>query len=108
MKMTYQFTLAAVTAVVAAVSAMPAQANLALAQKNSCTACHAVDKKVLGPAYQDVVKKYAAQKDAVAQLSDSIRKGGAGKWGPVPMPAQPSLSEADAKTLAEWILSGAK
>ena len=108
MKMTYQYTLAAVTAVVAAVSAMPAQANLALAQKNACTACHAVDKKVLGPAYQDVVKKYAAQKDAVAQLSDSIRKGGAGKWGPVPMPAQPSLSEADAKTLAEWILSGAK
>ena len=108
MKMTYQFTLAAVTAVVAAVSAMPAQANLALAQKNACTACHAVDKKVLGPAYQDVAKKYAAQKDAAAQLSDSIRKGGAGKWGPVPMPAQPSLSEADAKTLAEWILSGAK
>lgn len=108
MKKTCQFTLAAVTAVVAAVSAMPAQANLALAQKNACTACHAVDKKVLGPAYQDVVKKYAAQKDAVAQLSDSIRKGGAGKWGPVPMPAQPSLSEADAKTLAEWILSGAK
>ena len=108
MKMTYQFTLAAVTAVVAAVSAMPAQANLALAQKNACTACHAVDKKVLGPAYQDVAKKYAAQKDAAAQLSDSIRKGGAGKWGPVPMPAQPSLSEADAKTLAEWILTGAK
>ena len=108
MKMTYQFTLAAVTAVVAAVSAMPAQANLALAQKNACTACHAVDKKVLGPAYQDVAKKYAAQKDAAAQLSDSIRKGGAGKWGPVPMPAQPNLSEADAKTLAEWILTGAK
>ena len=108
MKMSYQFTLAAVTAVVAAVSAMPAQANLALAQKNACTACHAVDKKVLGPAYQDVAKKYAAQKDAAAQLSDSIRKGGAGKWGPVPMPAQPNLSEADAKTLAEWILTGAK
>ena len=108
MKTTFQFTLAGVTAVVAAVSAMPAQANLALAQKNACTACHAVDKKVLGPAYQDVAKKYAAQKDAAAQLSDSIRKGGAGKWGPVPMPAQPNLSEADAKTLAEWILSGAK
>ena len=108
MKKTCQFTLAAVTAVVAAVSAMPAQANLALAQKNACTACHAVDKKVLGPAYQDVVKKYAAQKDAAAQLSDSIRKGGSGKWGPVPMPAQPSLSEADAKTLAEWTLTGAK
>ena len=108
MKMTYQFTLAGVTAVVAAVSAMPAQANLALAQQNACTACHAVDKKVLGPAYQDVAKKYAAQKDAAAQLSDSIRKGGAGKWGPVPMPAQSNLSEADAKTLAEWILTGAK
>ena len=78
MKMTCQFTLAAVTAVVAAASGMPAQANLALAQRNACTVCHAVDKKVLGPAHQGVAKKYAAQKDAAAQLSDSIRKGGAG------------------------------
>jgi cytochrome c len=87
---------------------LPAAANLQLAQKNNCMACHAVDKKVLGPAYQDVAKKYAGQKDAVAALTASIQKGGSGKWGPVPMPAQPTLSEADAKALATWIVGGAK
>ena len=87
---------------------MPAHANLELAQKNGCTACHAVDKKVIGPAYQDVAKKYAGQKDAVVALAASIQKGGSGKWGPVPMPAQANLSEADAKTLATWILGSVK
>ena len=89
-------------------AAGPALANLQLAQKNACTACHAVDKKLVGPSYQEVAKKYAGQKDAVAQLSASIRKGGSGKWGAVPMPAQPALSDADVKTLAEWVLGGAK
>ena len=95
-----------VTAVM--ITSLPAFANLELAQKNACMACHAVDKKVLGPSYQDVAKKYAGQKDAAVQLTDSIRKGGSGKWGPVPMPAQPALSEGDAKTLANWVLGGAK
>ena len=89
-------------------ASLPALANLPLAQKNACMACHAVDKKLVGPAYQDVAKKYAGQKDAVAQLSDSIRKGGAGKWGPVPMPAQAALSDDEVKTLATWVLGGAK
>lgn len=101
-------TLIHIAALAAVAAAMPAQANLPLAQKNSCTACHAADKKLVGPAYQDVAKKYAGQKDAVAQLADSIRKGGSGKWGAVPMPAQANLNEADAKTLAEWVLGGAK
>lgn len=87
---------------------LPASANLALAQKSVCTACHAVDKKLVGPSYQDVAKRYADNKDAVAIVSESIRKGGSGKWGPVPMPAQPALSDADVKTLATWILGGAK
>ena len=91
-----------------AVAGLPAQANLDLAKKHACTACHAVDKKLVGPSYQDVAKKYAGQNDAVTQLSDSIRKGGSGKWGPVPMPAQPALSDADIKTLATWVLGGAK
>lgn len=86
----------------------PAMANLALAQKNNCTVCHAVDKKLIGPAYKDVAKKYADHGDAVAKLSESIRKGGSGKWGPIPMPAQPTLNDADVKALAEWIHSGAK
>jgi cytochrome c len=93
---------------VAAVAGSPAHANLALAQKNACTACHAVDKKIVGPSYQDVAKKYAGQKDAATALAASIRAGGSGKWGPVPMPAQAALSDADVKALATWILGGAK
>lgn len=86
----------------------PALANLQLAQKNACTACHAVDKKLVGPAYAEVAKKYSGQKDAEAALVKSIKAGGSGKWGPVPMPAQTALSDADAKILAAWILGGGK
>ena len=95
-------------ALVLAAASLPALANLALAQKNACTACHAVDKKLVGPSYQDVAKKYAGHKDAAATLAASIRQGGTGKWGPVPMPAQPALSDADLNTLAVWVLGGAK
>lgn len=88
---------------------MPAAfANLDLAKKNACMACHAVDKKLVGPAYQDVAKKYAGDKEAVAKLTESIKKGGSGKWGPVPMPAQAQLSDADVKALAAWVAGGAK
>ena len=90
----------------AAACSTPAFANLALAQKNACMACHAVDKKLVGPSYQDVAKKYAG-KDA-AELAKSIKAGGSGKWGPVPMPAQAALRDADALTLAKWVLAGAK
>ena len=86
----------------------PAFASKELAQKNNCLACHTVDKKLVGPAYQEVAKKYAGQKDAEATLIKNIKAGGAGKWGPIPMPAQAALSDADAKTLAAWILAGAK
>ena len=88
--------------------ASTAHADMQLAQKNACTACHAVDKKLVGPAFQEVAKKYQGQPDAVDKLVASIRQGGSGKWGAVPMPAQPALSEADAKTLAQWVLNGAK
>ncbi len=94
--------------VAATVAGLPAHANLALAQKSTCTACHAVDKKIVGPSYHDVAKKYAGQKDAAEAVAASIKAGGAGKWGPVPMPAQAALSDADIKTLAAWILGGAK
>ena len=100
--------LAALVALATALAASPALANLQLAQKSQCMACHGVDKKLVGPAYQDIAKKYAGQKDAEANLIKSIKAGGSGKWGPVPMPAQAALSEADAKTLAAWILGGAK
>lgn len=101
--------LPAIAAAVAlAAAASPALANLALAQKHACTACHAVDKKVVGPAYADVAKKYAGQKDAAKTLAASIKAGGSGKWGPVPMPPQAQLSDADLNALATWILGGAK
>lgn len=86
----------------------PAFASKELAQKNACLACHATDKKVIGPAFNDIAKKYAGQKDVEVVLAKSIKAGGAGKWGPMPMPAQAALSEADAKVLAQWILDGAK
>jgi cytochrome c len=85
-----------------------AYANLELAQAKTCTACHAVDKQVLGPALREVAKRYAKNPDALALVSESIKKGGTGKWGQIPMPAQDGLSDADVKTLAQWILKGAK
>ena len=88
--------------------AAPAFASKELAQKNTCLACHAVDKKLVGPAFQEVAKKFGGQKDAEATLAASIKKGGSGKWGPIPMPAQAALSDADAGTLAAWVLAGAK
>jgi len=93
---------------VTCLAAPSAWASLALATKNGCTSCHAVDKKALGPSYRDVAKKYAGQADAEATLAKSIKAGGSGKWGPIPMPAQAQLSDADAKTLAAWVLAGAK
>ena len=92
----------------AVLAATPVFASRELAQKNACLACHAADKKIVGPAYQDVARKYAGQKDAEAALARSIKAGGSGKWGPVPMPAQVALSDADAKALAAWVLAGAR
>jgi len=76
-----------------------------LLSANNCTACHAVDKKVVGPALHDVAAKYAGKPDAATQLMQSIRAGGSGKWGAVPMPGFPQLSEAELKTLASWVLT---
>lgn len=100
--------LISVVIAISALMATPAFANMDLAKKNACMACHAADKKLVGPAYQDVAKKYAGKSNAAANLAKSIKAGGAGKWGPVPMPAQAALSDADALALANWILAGAK
>lgn len=82
-----------------------ALADLALAQAKNCMACHQVAVKVVGPSYKDVAKKYAGDKNAVAMLTTKILKGGSGVWGPIPMPANPQVSEAEAQKLATWILS---
>jgi cytochrome c len=92
-------------AVIASLASMPALASADLAQKKNCMACHAVDKKLIGPGYKDVAAKYAGQKDAADKLAEKIVKGGVGVWGQVPMPANPQVSTAEAKTLATWILT---
>lgn len=89
----------------AAAAAAPALANEALAKAKNCLACHAVDKKVVGPGYKEVAAKYAGQKDAVEKLSQKVIKGGVGAWGQIPMPANPQVNDAEAKQLVQWILS---
>jgi cytochrome c len=87
----------------AAVVAAPAQANEELARKSNCLACHQIDKKSVGPAYKDIAKKYKGQ-DVAAKLAEKVKKGGQGVWGPVPMPPNAGVSDADIKTLVDWIL----
>ena len=87
-----------------AVAAAPAFAQADLAQKKNCMACHAIDKKLVGPSYKDVAAKYAGQKDAVDKLAQKVVKGGSGSWGAVPMPANPQVTEAEAKQLVQWVL----
>ena len=83
----------------------PALADLQLATAKNCMACHAVDKKLVGPSYKDVAAKYAGQKDAADKLAAKVIKGGSGVWGPVPMPANPQVSADEAKKLVAWVLS---
>jgi cytochrome c len=75
----------------------------AMLQKNTCTACHAMDKKLVGPSFQEIAKKHAGKAE---YLAGKVKSGGSGVWGPIPMPAQ-ALSEADAKTLGAWLAAGA-
>ena len=83
----------------------PALADLQLATAKNCMACHAVDKKLVGPSFKDVAAKYTGQKDASDKLGAKVMKGGAGVWGPVPMPANPQVSADEAKKLVTWILA---
>ncbi len=82
-----------------------ALADQALATTKNCMACHAIDKKLVGPAYKEISKKYAGQIDAVDKLANKITKGGSGAWGVIPMPANPQVNEVDAKKLAGWVMS---
>ena len=76
-------------------------------QKNACLACHAVDKKILGPAYRDVAKKHEADANAADLLTKHVREGSSGVWGPVPMPPNPGISDEDLQKVVEWVLAGA-
>jgi cytochrome c len=86
-------------------AAMPALADMQLATSKNCMACHAVEKKLVGPSYKDVAAKYGDQKDAVEKLSAKVIKGGGGVWGPVPMPANAQVTPDEAKKLVAWILT---
>lgn len=90
---------------VTALASGAAMANADLAKAKNCMACHAVANKVVGPAYKNVAAKYAGQKDAEDKLAQKVLKGGTGAWGAVPMPANPQVSEAEARTLVKWILT---
>jgi cytochrome c len=89
----------------AANAALDNAAAQALMQKDGCAACHSIDKKIVGPAYQDVAAKYKGDKDAPAKLADKVKKGGVGVWGQIPMPPNAQASDADIKDLVSWILT---
>lgn len=92
-------------AAAAALGSASAFADQALVTSKNCMVCHTVNKKVLGPAFKDIAAKYAADKTATEKLVTKVIKGGSGVWGNAPMPANPQISEADAKKLVGWILS---
>ena len=96
---------AALALALAAAAAVPAYAQEDLAKKYNCFACHAVDKKLVGPAYKDVAAKYRNDKGAEAKLFDKVKKGGQGVWGQVPMPPNSQVPDNDIKSLVKWVLS---
>ena len=77
----------------------------AMMKKDGCAACHSVDKKVVGPAYEEVAAKYKGDAGAAAKLIKKVKDGGSGVWGPVPMPPNSTVSDADIKSLVDWILT---
>ncbi len=99
--------LSAIAPILAALSA-PVFADQALATAKNCMACHAIDKKMVGPAYKDIAAKYKADADAVKKLAVTIQKGSVpnkGNWGPVPMPANTQVNDADSAKLAAWVMA---
>lgn len=88
-----------------AVLATPAMANETLLKSKNCLACHAMDKKLVGPSFKEISTKYADRKDAVSFLVGKVKNGGQGAWGPIPMPANAQVNDEDAKVLVDWILA---
>lgn len=100
-----------ITSVLAAAGlllSIPTEANQDLARKNGCLACHQVDRKLVGPSFQDIAKKYAADKGAAKTLAAKVRSGGKDVWGPVPMPPNANVKSGDIDILVKWIITGAK
>ena len=98
-----RFALVFAAAVVPA--SLPAHAQEELAKKHACLACHATDKKLVGPSYKEVAAKYRGDAGAEAKLVDKVKKGSQGTWGQVPMPPNANVPDADVRALVKWILS---
>jgi cytochrome c len=98
--------LAAAVLMGAAASAS-AEDGMAIARGNACMGCHAVDRKLVGPSFQQIAEKYKGDAQAPAKLALKVKKGGAGVWGSIPMPSHPAMSDADVKTVVAWVLAGA-
>lgn len=84
----------------------PADA-IAIARSNACMGCHAIDRKLVGPSFQQIAEKYKGDAQASAKLEKKVKNGGAGVWGSIPMPSHPKMSDADIKTVVAWVLAGA-
>lgn len=97
----------ALAALLASAIVAPAlsSANEELARNKNCLACHKVDAKLVGPAFQEISAKYKGDAAAVDSLATKVKQGGVGVWGQIPMPPNPLVSDEEAKTLVEWILS---
>jgi cytochrome c len=94
-----------VAAAVAVPASLPAYASEELAKKHACLACHAVDKKLVGPSYKEIAAKYRSDGGAEGKLADKVKKGSQGTWGQVPMPPNPSVPDGEVRALVKWILS---
>ncbi|HDR8858575.1 TPA: c-type cytochrome [Burkholderia territorii] len=81
--------------------------GLKVARGNACMGCHAVDRKLVGPSFKDIAARYKSDPQAVAKLSKKVKDGGSGVWGAIPMPAHPRMSDADLRSVVEWVLAGA-
>jgi len=87
--------------------AFAASGGLGIARANACMGCHAVDRKLVGPSFQQIASRYKADPTAQARLEKKVRDGGSGVWGAIPMPSHPSMSAGDIHTVVTWILAGA-
>ncbi|MFT4063485.1 MAG: c-type cytochrome [Paraburkholderia sp.] len=78
-----------------------------VANANACMGCHAVDRKLVGPSFQQIAAKYKGDAQAPAKLARKVKDGGSGVWGMIPMPAHQSMSDADIHSVVDWVLAGA-
>lgn len=91
----------------AAEQPVPSGNAMAIARGNACMGCHAIDRKLVGPSFQQIAEKYKGQPQASAQLEKKVKSGGSGVWGPIPMPSHPRMNDADIRTVVAWVLAGA-